>query len=315
MNIDQLARLDLNLLVTLHLLLEERQVSRVAERLHLTQSTVSKALGRLRQALDDPLFTRSPQGLTPTPKALAMAEPLAHWLRGADKLLLPQGFDSRHYQGQFRLALGEYLGVAIMPTLVSRLALEAPGVRLSAAAHEANPLKQLADGELDFAVQLQRQHYGPGFEVTSLGAMQPCLLMRSDHPLTEQATVQWEGFVRYPQVRLLVGDFRKLQFWQQDARLAEYERQLHFVLETSHLMTAIEVLLRTDAIMLGPPLLAVSPQLRQLLAARQIPSADAEPLNTLMRYVLVQHQRTAGSGPHSWLRSQLLGACAELKFR
>lgn len=314
MNIDLLARLDLNLLITLHLLLEERQVSRVAERLHLTQSTVSKALARLRNTLDDPLFTRGPQGLTPTPKALAMAAPLANWLRGADQLLLPQGFDSRHYQGQFRLALGEYLGVAVMPELIAQLARQAPGVRLSAAAYEADPLKQLADGDLDFAVQLQRQHYGPGFDVVELGAIQPCLLMRSDHPLTNSESVHWQAFLGYPQVRLSVGDFRKLEFWRQDTRLAEYERQLHYVLETSHLMTAVEVLLRTDAVMLGPPLLAVSPRLRHLLTARAIPSADTQPLNTQMRYVLVQHQRSSHSAPHGWLRAQLLHACAQLKL-
>ncbi|MBB3167193.1 LysR family transcriptional regulator [Simiduia aestuariiviva] len=309
MNIDQLARLDLNLLITLHLLLEERQVSRVAERLHVTQSTVSKALARLRSALGDPLFTRGPQGLTPSPMALAMAPALAQWLRDADQLLLPQGFDSRSYQGQFKLALGEYLGVAVMPALVARLAAQAPGICLSAAAHESNPLKQLAEGELDFAVQLERQHYGAGFEVTPLGNIQPCLLMRRDHPLARPAQVSWQAFTQYPQVRLSVGDFRQLHFWQQDARLADYERQLHYVLETSHLMTAVEVLLRTDAVMLGPPMLAVSPRLRDLLVGRDIPSADAAPLNTLMRYVLVQHRRTQRSVPHDWLREQLLSVC------
>ena len=64
MNLDRLARMDLNLLVCLHVLLEECSVSRAAQRLHLSQSAVSKSLARLRQLLDDPLFFRTAHGLS-----------------------------------------------------------------------------------------------------------------------------------------------------------------------------------------------------------------------------------------------------------
>jgi DNA-binding transcriptional LysR family regulator len=70
MLLEQLARIDLNLLIILQVLLEERNGSRAARRLHLSQSAVSKALGRLRETFDDPLFVRSAYGMDPTPRAL-----------------------------------------------------------------------------------------------------------------------------------------------------------------------------------------------------------------------------------------------------
>ncbi len=67
MLLEQLGRIDLNLLIILQVLLEERNGSKAARRLHLSQSAVSKALGRLRETFDDPLFIRSAYGLEPTP--------------------------------------------------------------------------------------------------------------------------------------------------------------------------------------------------------------------------------------------------------
>lgn len=71
-----LSRLDLNLLTVFDMLMQERNVTRAAERLHLSQSTVSHALGRLRQALDDPLFVMSRREMMPTERAKALASPV-----------------------------------------------------------------------------------------------------------------------------------------------------------------------------------------------------------------------------------------------
>ena len=69
MDIRDLGRLDLNLLVALEALLEERSVSKAAERLYITQSAMSKTLGRLRDLFDDQLFVRRGSGMVPTPRA------------------------------------------------------------------------------------------------------------------------------------------------------------------------------------------------------------------------------------------------------
>ncbi|MDN0077593.1 LysR family transcriptional regulator [Crenobacter sp. SG2303] len=73
---NNLRRIDLNLLVILEALLAERHISRSAERLHKSQPAVSHALGRLRHLFDDPLLMRGAQGMVPTPRALALVRPL-----------------------------------------------------------------------------------------------------------------------------------------------------------------------------------------------------------------------------------------------
>src|SRR5215831_20739913 len=90
---------DLNLLVVLDVLLEERNASRAARRLGLTQSTVSGMLARLRDALGDPLFVRARHGLRPTPRAEALAAPLRRWLEDARGLVAAAEFDPARWRG------------------------------------------------------------------------------------------------------------------------------------------------------------------------------------------------------------------------
>ena len=80
----RLARLDLNLLVALDALLEERHVTRAGRRVGLSQPAMSNALARLRRMLDDPLLVRTPAGMAPSPRAEALADPLREALRAVD---------------------------------------------------------------------------------------------------------------------------------------------------------------------------------------------------------------------------------------
>src|SRR4249920_2403142 len=92
---------NLNLLVALVALLEERSVTRAARRAGVTQPAMSNSLAQLRVLLNDPLFVRRSHGLTPTPRALALSEPLQQGLRLLGQVLEPQSFDpataERHF--------------------------------------------------------------------------------------------------------------------------------------------------------------------------------------------------------------------------
>src|SRR5210317_927284 len=99
MDIHRLARTDLNLLVALEALLEERNVSRAAERLYITQSAMSKTLGRLRELFDDPLFIRKAGEMVPTPRALQLAEHLPALLLAVQAMIRPVEFNPLTYDG------------------------------------------------------------------------------------------------------------------------------------------------------------------------------------------------------------------------
>ncbi len=85
-------RIDLNLLMALHVLMEEQNVTRAAHRLGLTQPTVSAMLTRLRKLFGDPLFIRTRRGIAPTPRALSICTELADWLAQADALVAGKSF-------------------------------------------------------------------------------------------------------------------------------------------------------------------------------------------------------------------------------
>ncbi|MDH6167505.1 LysR family transcriptional activator of mexEF-oprN operon [Variovorax boronicumulans] len=147
-------RLDLNLLLVFHALLHERSVTRAAQRLFIGQPALSGALKRLRAALGDELFVRTSHGMTPTPRALALArviEPLLLSLQQA--LHAKPVFDPAKAERVFRIGLSDALEVALMPQLMQRLAVEAPGVRLIArAADRVSAPGMLDAAEIELAV-------------------------------------------------------------------------------------------------------------------------------------------------------------------
>ena len=154
MNLNRLARIDLNLLVALHILLEEGSVSRAAGRLSITQPAMSKTLGRLRETFDDPLFVRSKRGIQPTPRALGLAGELKSLLGRVDGLLDAGEFSTAGYRGEITLAISEYVGFTLLPPLSARLQSSAPRLRLRTITRAERQLDQLASGELDFACLL-----------------------------------------------------------------------------------------------------------------------------------------------------------------
>jgi DNA-binding transcriptional LysR family regulator len=99
-----LSRVDLNLLVSLAILLEERSVTRAAERLFITQPAMSKTLQRLRDLFDDELFIRSGRELVPTPRALEMQELLPELLGELEGIVKPREFDPASDSGVIYLA-------------------------------------------------------------------------------------------------------------------------------------------------------------------------------------------------------------------
>lgn len=149
-----LARLDLNLLAMFDMLMQERNVTRAAERLHLSQSTVSHALGRLRVALDDPLFVISRREMMPTERAKALAGPVRQALAMLEQgLRQAKGFDPASAQRVFRIATPGSVEHGLVPQLVDRLHLQAPHCRLEVCElADSNYERELEKGELDLVI-------------------------------------------------------------------------------------------------------------------------------------------------------------------
>lgn len=152
-SIHDLRRIDLNLLVILDALLDERHVSRAAERLAMTQPAVSHALNRLRDLLDDPLLVRAGNQMQLTRRAFELAEPLREILGGVRRLVLGDDFDPASAEMELRLGMSDYGAWVVLPALLPLLRREAPGIHLDVRqASRVGMAEQVASGELDVAL-------------------------------------------------------------------------------------------------------------------------------------------------------------------
>ncbi len=154
-----LARLDLNLLVALDALLMERSVTRAAARIGISQSAMSHALARLRVAFSDELLTRGPDGMRPTPRALALLEPLQAALAQLQQITAaPAAFDPATADLTFTLGIPDSTEVLLMPRLIAHLQAVAPGVKLLLHTVDRNRiLDDLDTGRVDLGIGVFEQ--------------------------------------------------------------------------------------------------------------------------------------------------------------
>lgn len=176
---------DLNLLKTLDALLDARGVTRAAKQLGLSQPATSHALGRLRDALGDPLLVRVGATLVLTERAEHLREPVKEALRRAEQVLLPpEGVQPAKLVRSFSLNLADYTELAILPRLVERLSREAPGVSVTCRPHVQGPMEALGNGaELWLGVNPPDQ---PGLVVQKLFSDSYLCVIRKGHPLARR---------------------------------------------------------------------------------------------------------------------------------
>ncbi|PCR96909.1 LysR family transcriptional regulator [Pseudomonas fluorescens] len=180
---NDLRRIDLNLLVILDALLSEQHVTRAAERLHLSQPAVSHALARLRDLLGDPLLVRAGSGLVPTARALELVAPLAEALAQVQSLLAPNTFDPASARRTFRLAMSDYGAAIILPGLIRTLRTEAPGIDLQIShASREGMVEGLLNGDIDLAAGVLPELPGELRSTPLFEERYVCLLDRQSLP-------------------------------------------------------------------------------------------------------------------------------------
>ena len=152
-DMDELRKIDLNLLLTLHTLLTEKHVTRAARRLHRSQPAVSHALAQLRVHFNDPLLIRHNGRMTLSAIAQALLPPLENALYGLNNLVGSPKFDPLTAQRRFRIAMSDYAARIVLPPLLVNIRQNAPGFDLAISqAGREMMLAQLDEGEIDLAL-------------------------------------------------------------------------------------------------------------------------------------------------------------------
>ncbi|MCE7999708.1 MAG: LysR family transcriptional regulator [Rhodobiaceae bacterium] len=198
-----LRSVDLNLLTIFDAIMVEKHMTRAAARVGMTQPAMSNALARLRDLTGDPLFVRTGRGMTPTPRATALAVPVRRALELVQAGLTEKAaFDPTSSDRSFTLAIGDYCEVLFLPHVLAALEAEAPGVSLSLqSAAGATRQKELKDNSVDLVWDAAPLD-GPGFRSEMLFDDTIVWIMSASHPLAGKKRPTLDDYASANHVRL-----------------------------------------------------------------------------------------------------------------
>ena len=297
-----LSAIDLNLLVAFDALLAERNVTRAAERIGVSQPALSKALNRLRDIFDDPLFERREGLMQPTPQALKLGQPVRRALDEIRSALAPRDFDPRRARGTVTLGLVDYYEVLLLPRLLKELRRYAPGIDI--AVRPTDRLRvydQFAKNEIDFAVvpipeSVTELHADP------LITEDAVTLMAEDNPLARDFTLE-----RFAAAGHIIVALEGQGVGRIDALLAARGLKRRIALRLPHFASVPFIVGGSDLITTMPRGLGA----RLGAAAKIISLPPPLPVPPVTVH-LAWHPRNAAAPLHRWMRETIKGVAAAI---
>lgn len=295
-----LNRLDLNLLLTLDVLLREHNVTRAAQRLNLSQPSVSVQLARLREIFDDPLLLPGPRGMQPTVRADELREPLRQALEALERAVSPvNAFDPARASVTWRIAATDYTESAVLLPLLGTLRRDAPASRL--AVFELNPgqiKRQAEQGDIDLFFHL-REGAPASLHQRLLFTERYVLAGRLGHPaLKRRPSLKQFCKLEHVIVSPEGGGFQAAT----DDALAARGLTRNVVLSVPHFLFMLDALARTDLVAVLPERLVATTGALQVVD----PPLDLPGFDMLMLW----HERLHRDPGHKWLRQQVLAVLA-----
>jgi len=300
--------LDLNLLRVFDVVMAERNITRAAERLAITQPAVSNALKRLRESVGEDLLTRAPAGVKPTPRAEALWPEVRAALGHLRAAFSPDEFNPQSDAMTFRLAMADATAAMFMPPLVSHI--EHTGALANVRViplTTRDPSALLERGDADLAVGyfpeaiaglLSDSGEAP-LRHAKLRDSEYVCVMREGHPLARgELTLD-----AYCAAQHLAVSFSGRAHGLVDQALAGLDRQRRVVLTVNQYFTAGRVVANSNLLTVLPAFFVDSTGYREQVVTRPLPFPLAG-LNISMLW----HQRHDRVSSHQWLRDRLLEA-------
>jgi DNA-binding transcriptional LysR family regulator len=303
-----LARVDLNLLVAFDALMTERSVTRSAARIGIGQSAMSHNLRRLRRLFADELFTRSPDGMRPTPRAMSLIEAVRAALSQIEGTVFRRdGFDRARADRTFRIGLPDSLEVALIPSLLAHLRQVAPAVRLQLRSIDRfQILPELDADRVDLGIGVFTE--GQAHHKRRLLFTDTYLCLFSPKQVGLKPPVSLEDYLRIPHVLTsLTEDAHGVV----DDALAKLKRKRTIALVTPRFLSAPFIVRRA-------PVLATMPSKLARFFAEALGLSISPPPVPLPKFAisLLWHASYDRDPGHAWLRETIrqLTAQSDLKL-
>lgn len=297
LNLEQLDPIDLNLLLQLHALLQERSVTQAAKRVHKTQSALSHALGKLRELFDDQLLVRSGSEMVLTPRAEQLLPVVEDALQTVYQVFRPPaGFDAARLRHSFTLSMTDMLELTLLPGLLWRLEAEAPHVQLRCRV-SAQPEDDIQAGLADLAIGVLSKDLS-GLLMQRLSEDRFVGLVSAKHQPFDPKTVTVE---EYAKARHLLVAPRGEPGSVVDRALKALGLEREVVAQIPHFVAAPLILANTSAVLTVPETLA-----RQLVALGAQVEVFEPPLELpTIPFAMMFHQSRRQDPAHIWLRAMI----------
>lgn len=302
-NID-ISRIDLNLLVVFEAVYREGTVTRASEMLHLTQSSVSHALGRLRRLFDDPLFQRSHHGMQPTSRARELYPPVLSALRILeDTLNAAQPVRTAKARRVLNIGLITTDEAAFLPQLMERQGTPAQYEIVTSLYEPGRFEHRLTSGKFDVALQPFAYSY-PTADVHSqlLSREGLAVLIRRNHPALRRGRLNLETYLKLPHIVVAP---RRLESNFLDMEFARRRLDRDVVLRCQDYWTAARIVAETDCILTAPqrPLAHLISDMR---VHRLLPLPEGSNMPEAADIYLYWHASMDQDVDNLWLRQNLI---------
>ncbi|MBV1886963.1 MAG: LysR family transcriptional regulator [Parvibaculaceae bacterium] len=298
-----LRNFDLNLLTIFEAILAERSMTRAAKRLGMTQPAISNALNRLRQQIDDPLFLRTADGMTPTPRAQALAPSIKSALETVRRSLSDDAtFNPASANRTFTLALGDYAEQVIAPHLIREVRAQSKNIHFHFLPNAGSSLiKEMREGRVDLVWDGTAVEQN-GFISEVVESNKMVCIMAKDHPLAQKDVLSIDDYAQAEHVQLSATSSYTHDTDQQIRRLGIRRK---FAVEVPRFLPMMRITAATDLLSTMTEHFARTYQEDFGIVVKELPF-------DLTRQVYQSWHSSQTNDPgHTWLR-ELLGPIPRL---
>lgn len=242
-----LKSLDLNLLIALKSLLEEKHVTRAAEKINLSQPAMSRALGKLRIIFNDPLLVKSTQGLCLTSKAKELYQPLKSILFDVTQLISPKTFEPSLVKKEIVIATRDYEATVILPQIIETVSKEAPNLSFRITSLVGDDLTPLEHQEIDFVISGTESQSTTLFRYTLFRDKFICLVSPDNQIIHEKFTLS-----KYLAMKHCLVTIRNTGVGVVDGVLQQKKMKRNIHVRMPHFLSAANVVACSDMIITLP---------------------------------------------------------------